>query len=284
MRLAKEAFNQVIGEDPALAESIPATLYMRAVESIREDMSHILNGMAERSKDGATSGDQMKAAIRLFSSRIAKRVCESLPLDSLTGLPNRGALDQRLKEEIARTGRTGAPLSMLLFDLDKFKEVNDKYGHPKGDEVLRQLSKRFRQGEIGRKIMREYDFVARFGGDEMVFLLPETNEEEAIIVAHRITEALERDPVYIDNFGTNVKADIGASIGIGVFSGKESDPEGARMFEDADYCLLMLKGEREDAFGEQRQQRGQIGVNGKVITHDEVKALIRERQSAQKTR
>ena len=275
VRLAKEAFDQVIGEDPALADTIPSSLYARAVESIREDMSHVLGGLVEGSREGANTGDQMRSAIRRFASRIAKRVCESLPLDPLTGLPNRGALDQRLKEEIARSSRTGGPLSLLMFDLDKFKEVNDQYGHPKGDEVLRQLSHRFRHGEIGKSIMREYDFVARFGGDEMVFLLPETNEEESIMVAHRIAEALQRDPVYVDINGTLVKADIGASIGIGVFTGKEKDPMGERMFEDADYCLLMLKGERKDSNGEKIQRRGQIAVNGKVYTHDQVEQMIR---------
>jgi diguanylate cyclase (GGDEF)-like protein len=279
-RYAKEAFDQVVSEDPALAEAIPTYLYERAIESIREDMSHIFGGMVEKAREGATPGDQMAIIIRRFASRIARRVCESLPLDPLTGLPNRGALDQRLKEEIARSDRDGHPLSLLMFDLDRFKEINDQYGHPKGDEVLRQLSHRFRHGEIGQKIMREYDFVARYGGDEMVFVLPSTDREGAIIAAHRITKALERDPIFVDNgSGTQVRADIGASIGIGIFEGKESDPTGEKMFVKADHNLLVLKGERLSVNKPKGQYRGQIAVNGEVITHEEVEAMIRSAEA-----
>lgn len=94
--------------------------------------------------------------------------------DELTGLPNRRAFLRRLEDEVARVQRYGFPLSLALMDLDKFKEINDKYGHAGGDEVLRVYAKNI------LSIFRHHDLVARYGGEEFAVLLPNTESEGAL--------------------------------------------------------------------------------------------------------
>lgn len=94
--------------------------------------------------------------------------------DELTGLPNRRAFLRRLEDEVARVQRYGFPLSLALIDLDKFKDVNDKYGHAGGDEVLRVYSRNV------LSIFRHHDLVARYGGEEFAVLLPNTDNEGAV--------------------------------------------------------------------------------------------------------
>lgn len=91
--------------------------------------------------------------------------------DELTGLPNRRAFLRRIEDEVARVQRYGFPLSLALMDLDHFKQVNDKYGHAGGDEVLQMYSRNI------LSIFRHHDLVARYGGEEFAVLLPNTDEE-----------------------------------------------------------------------------------------------------------
>jgi diguanylate cyclase (GGDEF)-like protein len=94
--------------------------------------------------------------------------------DELTDLPNRRAFLRRLEDEVGRVQRYGLPLTLALIDLDMFKEVNDRYGHAAGDEVLRCYSKNI------LSIFRHHDMVARYGGEEFAVLLPNTDKEGAL--------------------------------------------------------------------------------------------------------
>ncbi|WP_095982635.1 diguanylate cyclase [Melittangium boletus] len=105
-------------------------------------------------------------------------------IDALTGLYNRRYFEERLNEEFARSSRYRSPLSLVMMDIDHFKRLNDTYGHPFGDEVLRSVAKAVR----GR--LREVDFVARYGGEELIALLPETGTKEALGACERIREAI----------------------------------------------------------------------------------------------
>lgn len=100
--------------------------------------------------------------------------------DELTGLPNRRAFLRRLEDEVARVQRYGFPLTLALIDLDKFKEINDKYGHAGGDEVLRVYSKNI------LSIFRHHDLVARYGGEEFAVLLPNTESEGALRALNKV--------------------------------------------------------------------------------------------------
>jgi diguanylate cyclase (GGDEF)-like protein len=105
--------------------------------------------------------------------------------DSLTGLHNRRYLDDQLFHEFVRAQRYNRNLSVIMADLDHFKQVNDLYGHGIGDEVLKIVSQIFRDN------CREVDFIARYGGEEFVLVLPETPSNGAILVCERIRQAVE---------------------------------------------------------------------------------------------
>lgn len=100
--------------------------------------------------------------------------------DSLTGLSNRRALDRALEREFARARRNGSALSLIALDIDHFKRINDRYGHPVGDEVLAQF------GLILRECVRETDIAARAGGEEFTVLLPDTPMQQARTLAERL--------------------------------------------------------------------------------------------------
>jgi diguanylate cyclase (GGDEF)-like protein/PAS domain S-box-containing protein len=108
--------------------------------------------------------------------------------DGLTGLRNHRALQERLADEVAHTERYGAPLSLLLLDVDHFKQYNDAFGHPAGDDVLRRVA-RLLEADI-----RNTDTAARYGGEEFVIILPQTDADGAHVIAERVRAAIEAAP------------------------------------------------------------------------------------------
>jgi diguanylate cyclase (GGDEF)-like protein len=118
-----------------------------------------------------------------------KKLEKMATTDSLTGLHNRRSLEQAAASAIENHKRNGVALSVLLCDLDKFKQVNDEYGHQVGDQVLKAFS------ALITDVIRSGDFAARWGGEEFLLLLPTTKAEVAIIVAERIRQQFEQLPV-----------------------------------------------------------------------------------------
>jgi|SRR5690625_485228 len=108
--------------------------------------------------------------------------------DGLTGLFNHRHIQEVVHEEYERARRTGEPLSVVMFDFDHFKRVNDAYGHQVGDRVLQEMA------EILRKTAREIDKLGRYGGEEFIAILPETDPESATSFAERVRERVERHP------------------------------------------------------------------------------------------
>jgi diguanylate cyclase (GGDEF)-like protein len=135
--------------------------------------------------------------------------------DTLTGLPNRALLIDRLNQESARAKRGARPFAVLMFDLDGFKKVNDTWGHAAGDQLLRQV------GTRSRACVRASDTVGRLGGDEFLAILPETTLEGAQGVAEKLRTSL-REPYELDK---GVSATVGASVGIAVFPQHGTDSE-----------------------------------------------------------
>jgi len=115
---------------------------------------------------------------------LERRLREMTRTDDLTGLYNQRHFHDRLREEAARSRRQGDPLSMIVFDLDGFKQVNDKRGHLEGDRVLQAFA-----GCVGDSVRREVDLCFRYGGDEFVLLLPGTTAVKGARVARRIVKA-----------------------------------------------------------------------------------------------
>lgn len=125
--------------------------------------------------------------------------------DGLTGLYNRRHLDKRLHEEVTRACRHRQPLSCLFIDADHFKQINDQYGHAAGDQVLIALAKRIREQ------LRGCDLAARYGGEEIVVLLPQTDAQNSSHLAERIRAYIADTPVTVDD-----GSDIQVSVSIGV--------------------------------------------------------------------
>ncbi|HEX8230921.1 MAG TPA: PAS domain S-box protein [Chloroflexia bacterium] len=129
--------------------------------------------------------------------------------DALTGLLNRHEMDRVLAEEATRCRRYGRSMSLVMIDIDHFKRVNDRYGHKVGDEVLRWI------GGIFRDSVRATDKVARYGGEEIAAILPETGETEARLVAERFrTKVSARPFTYITPDGEVVSISITISLGV----------------------------------------------------------------------
>jgi len=112
------------------------------------------------------------------------RLAELATVDELTQLKNRRRFNEDLEHHVALSTRGGTPLSLVLLDVDRFKQYNDTFGHPAGDEVLRGVSASLRAG------LREHDMVARFGGEEFVVLLPSTDADTAVMVSERLRAAI----------------------------------------------------------------------------------------------
>jgi diguanylate cyclase (GGDEF)-like protein len=114
--------------------------------------------------------------------RLLRELDAAARTDRLTGLANRRALEEDHRREAARAARTGEPLALVLVDLNRFKEINDLYGHAAGDETLVAVA------ESMRSVLRGADFAARIGGDEFALLLPNTDEDGARAIARRLAE------------------------------------------------------------------------------------------------
>lgn len=156
--------------------------------------------------------------------------------DSLTGLYNFRHFQQRLHEELARARRQGIRVSLLMIDLDWFKEFNDTYGHPQGDILLQRVARAFREN------VREGDVVARYGGEEFVIILPDTGQEEAVCLAERLCEVVRRHRWEVGQKGE--RRLVTCSIGVATFPDDARTPEG--LIRVADEALYQAKREGKD--------------------------------------
>jgi diguanylate cyclase (GGDEF)-like protein len=152
--------------------------------------------------------------------------------DRLTGVPNRESLILQLSAEVERATRHSKPLSVAFMDIDRFKAINDTYGHRVGDAVLRQLA-----GLITRSI-RASDIFGRYGGEEFMLILPETTPADALILVEELREMVMRRPL---NVGVGILVD--ATISIGVAGGHGSDLHVDRIVDAADSAMYVAKSE-----------------------------------------
>lgn len=158
--------------------------------------------------------------------------------DQLTGLPNARSLQLQFEKEVGRAKRAGNSMQLLMLDLDGFKGVNDTFGHKAGDLMLREV------GRIIKAELRDYDFLARYGGDEFVAIVPETDNSDVIELCSRIEAAVES---YASTYN-------GSATPVGVSVGSASYPAQGESFEDlliaADKAMYRAK-----AFHKQRLVR-----------------------------
>ena len=145
------------------------------------------------------------------------RSLELAVTDALTGLNNRRFLDHQLNLAVARHIRGGEALSLLLLDIDHFKRVNDTYGHDAGDEVIREFARRLSLN------VRAIDMACRYGGEEFVVLMPETQQADAVHIAERVRQQVAEAPFVLAD---GRKLDMTVSVGVSTSTGLGDSPEG----------------------------------------------------------
>jgi diguanylate cyclase (GGDEF)-like protein len=157
-----------------------------------------------------------------------KALLEASIRDELTGLHNRRYLMTRLNEEFERARRKGTALGLLMMDVDHFKAVNDKYGHPAGDEVLRSIAQTL------ASMLREYDVGGRYGGEEFAVVLAETSPADMVKLAERIREKIEQ----LDDHGNATGIHVTISIGVALL---RDDDTTETLLQRADTALYRAK-------------------------------------------
>ncbi|MEM5421624.1 MULTISPECIES: sensor domain-containing diguanylate cyclase [Paraburkholderia] len=149
--------------------------------------------------------------------------------DGLTGIANRRFFETRLADEFLRWQRYGGELSMLLFDLDHFKRINDEFGHVAGDTVLRSMAQRV------SGVVRKQDVFGRFGGEEFALLLPCTPLDDALYVAEKIRRTIADEPIEVQGVIVPVTASVGAA------TARTGAPDYEGMINEADAALYTAK-------------------------------------------
>jgi diguanylate cyclase (GGDEF)-like protein len=159
--------------------------------------------------------------------------------DAKTGLLNAATWEREAAAEVTRAVRTGSPLAVALLDLDRFKQINDTYGHLLGDEVLRQIAATMTQ------ILRDYDLAGRFGGEEFVMLLPQTRAVDALRIAERVRAHISQLPIYAGGASGSERVPVTASIGVAALDAG-SRRELTELLAAADAALYRAKASGRD--------------------------------------
>jgi diguanylate cyclase (GGDEF)-like protein len=180
---------------------------------------------------GDSTWDTCYPLARRRMRRSIDELSELATIDNLTGLWNRRVFLERLDEEISRYDRYRSPLSLIMLDLDLFKQLNDTLGHAAGDDALRMI------GGLLTAQFRVADIAARYGGDEFAVILPGTNKTEAFAAAEKLRGAIE-------DLGMRAGPDPSAPLvtaSLGVASAGPHAPDGERLLEAADRALYRAK-------------------------------------------
>lgn len=213
------------------------------LQSRLEAITHQLNSHRERE---ARRVAEMETQVQLLSGRLHEMEVESgelrtklrsahnkALLDALTGLPNRGAYDERVQQEHLRWRRFGGPLSLLVWDIDYFKKINDRFGHLAGDKAIAVIGRNLASG------IRETDFIARYGGEEFVMLLTGADAKAALLVAEHLR-------VKVKNCGFNSEGKpIPITVSCGICEFRAGDTE-ETAFARADQALYQAKNQGRD--------------------------------------
>ncbi len=195
-------------ERPASIAVTPITLDGETVGSINQGDSDI-----NRFEPGMDTSLLQQLAIKIslcLSNVTAHERLKYLAYhDSLTGLLSRGIMEKILEREYHRSKRYRSDLTVIFFDIDEFKSINDTYGHDKGDEALVHVA------DILMKMKRQSDIVARFAGDEFIAILPSTTSGQAEEFVSRVTETLSQGPLDAESgpFFINLSYGIASSLG-----------------------------------------------------------------------
>lgn len=218
-------FNSIIVVPIVKKESVIGTFLLRTASSLTDGITERIYKLSQLVANIAANA--LENAMLFESMRTAQEYLEEMSIrDGLTRLYNHRHFYNRLDEEFSRAIRYDTPLSLLFFDIDDFKKVNDTCGHTQGDEVLRQI------GRIIKNVVRESDIAARYGGDEFAVLLPNTKTDGALDLANRL-QSIIRDYTFAD---LQIKK-VTISVGVATFFGGnvESFDQFVRLADGAMY-------------------------------------------------
>lgn len=207
---------------------IAILMSMRLANSITQPLQHLARAVSEVAKGNYNiqlpldRQDELGEVAHAFNSMAQNlkenfaKVSDMANRDGLTGLYNARYFQEALSREMDRAKRTGRPLSLVIFDGDRFKKINDKHGHPVGDHVLQHLSR------IARSVLRGYDVLARYGGEEFIALLSDTTSAQALLLAERMRKMVEQRPfVQDDNDPIKVTISMGVAQAQAPYDKKE---------------------------------------------------------------
>ena len=183
-------------------------IFLTAESSSDIDIEAMNAGALDYLVKGEISAAMLERSLR-YALKLSETLAELKRLathDALTGLLNRREFNRLLAEETERAKRFDRTFALVLLDLDHFKSINDNHGHPAGDAVLREVSRRL------TALMRRVDRIARFGGEELAVLLLELSVEEAEESAQRLVNAVRDQPIVIDETGTKISVTISAGV------------------------------------------------------------------------
>jgi diguanylate cyclase (GGDEF)-like protein len=191
-----------------------------------------------------------QAAVAISNASLHQMISRQAYSDTLTGLPNRRALDERLEEEVLLARRNSYSFAVIMMDLDGFKAVNDTYGHATGDDVLRTVFNQMARG------VRTTDFLARYGGDELTLILSQTEMSSAQVVSEKIVEGMKKLKYKLPD-GKKLK--LGISGGISIFPVHARN--GPDLLRAADTALYQAKKYNRGTFQIAR------GITGPLASH-----------------
>jgi len=167
--------------------------------------------------------------ILMINYRLACDLRQLASTDALTGVLNRGSIEKELSRQVALANRSGAPLALMMLDVDHFKRINDRHGHPAGDEVLRQLA------ALLQSLVREGDAVGRYGGEEFCIVMPGTGAQDAAVLAARLLQRYAALRVAWNG------ACLNGTVSIGIADAASAGHAVASLFAAADHALYQAK-------------------------------------------
>lgn len=188
----------------AFALSVKMGMERQLREQAQEEMAYAKDMLIETERQQNIHLDKVVRSRTRQLEEANARLQKISATDALTGLYNRRYFDESLAREYARSAREKAPLSVIMIDLDHFKVINDTHGHIFGDEALRQTAIR-----IQDVLKRPGDMAFRYGGEEFVVLLPDTNQSAAHIIAKQIWSAMRSAPVFLEENSETITVSIG---------------------------------------------------------------------------
>lgn len=202
----------------SIAKEIQEHTQKEAIQ--RQKTQQQLDDLANKIKEMESESTELKSKLKIANNQALR--------DPLTGLPNRNAYNERLEIELARWKRYHSPLSLIVWDIDHFKTINDSYGHKAGDKVLLLIAKQLSDHS------RATDFISRFGGEEFTMLLPNTDTQAALVLANQLRQTIEKTG--FNASGASVAITI--SCGLTEFILNDTDETA---FERADQALYLAK-------------------------------------------